>query len=145
MGHLCFCNSYHSVAVRKPNWLDCLLFIPFLFRFRMRAEEYSNYSHFAQRCDLWCADSIDDFPPNFIKPPGDTNRKATLVSSFTTKQAGGWQSYNFRPVTGRFWGLVVLSSHGRTYMEVAEVDFWGYSQVPLREKLIAYLSVKTSS
>ena len=96
---------------------------------KIRAEEFSNYRHFAKDIILYCG--MDE-----------NHKKYDYGIKLKTIQKSGWQYvynidkqfyYNNKTnkeelfsMIGKYWKIKIVTNFGRLYGEIAQIDFRGY-------------------
>eukprot|EP01083_Nonionella_stella_P037874 103181_1 len=83
---------------------------------KIRAEEYSDYSHFAKQIHIYAGKD-------------EKHEQYQSGIKIITQQRGGWQYFRIvekADLKGKYWRVVMNELHGKTYGEIAQIDFKGF-------------------
>ena len=89
-----------------------------IYQFKVRAEEYSNYGHFASEIYLYCG--MDE-----------THQSYDYGVALKTEQRAGWQLFEsvdeHNPMKGKYWRIIIHKAFEMNrYCEIAQVDMRGF-------------------
>ena len=89
-----------------------------IHHFRVRAEEYSDYGHFASEIYLYCG--MDE-----------KHQSYDYGIALKTRKCAGWQTFEWvndhNPMKGKYWRIIIHKTHQENcYAEIAQVDMMGF-------------------